>query len=53
MLSSRSKGSWFNKYWVLNETWTKAFFISHIAGWVIATAQTLWIVAEVRKKGRS
>jgi len=46
----RKKGnSWFNKYWILNERWTIAFFISHIAGWVLANIQTLWIVYEIRK----
>jgi hypothetical protein len=47
----KKKGStWFGKYWILNETWTKAFFISHIFGWTIAWLQTLWLVWEIRKK---
>lgn len=47
----RKKGNtWFNKYWVLNETWTKAFFVSHLMGWLIAWLQTLWIIFEVRKR---
>jgi hypothetical protein len=47
---SKKKGdTWFGKYWILNETWTKAFFISHIFGWTIAWLQTLWLVAEIRK----
>jgi hypothetical protein len=46
----RKNKTWFNKYWILDEKWTKAFFISHIFGWVIATLQTIWIVEEVRRK---
>jgi hypothetical protein len=42
--------SWTKKYWVLDETWTKAFFLSHIFGWFVASLQTLWIVAEIRRK---
>ena len=51
MVKHKNKGgSWFGKYWILNETWTKAFFISHIFGWTIAWLQTLWLVWEIRKK---
>jgi len=46
----KRKRKWANRYWILNEKWTKAFFLSHIFGWIIATLQTVWIVFEVRKK---
>lgn len=36
------------KFWVLNQRWTKRFFLSHIFGWITATIQTLWIVFEIR-----
>lgn len=47
-MANRTK--WANRYWILTEKWTKAFFISHVFGWTIATIQTIWIVWEVRKK---
>ena len=46
---AKKKDSKFSKFWVLDQFWTKAFFISHISGWIIATLQTLWIVIEVRR----
>lgn len=52
-MRKKKKGeTWFGKYWILNETWTKAFFISHIFGWTIAWVQTIWLVKEIRKKQR-
>jgi hypothetical protein len=41
---------WTKRYWLLSETWTKAFFMSHIFGWIVATLQTIWIVWEIRRK---
>lgn len=37
------------KPWVLNQTWTKSFLISHILGWLLAWLQTFWIVYEIKK----
>ncbi|MED3961540.1 hypothetical protein [Niallia taxi] len=28
---------------------TFAFFVSHLAGWILANLQTIWIVYEIRK----
>lgn len=35
-------------FWILNQKWSKRFFISHISGWTIACLQTIWIVIEIR-----
>lgn len=40
------------KFWILNQRWTRYFFISHISGWIIATLQTIWIIIEVRRYGK-
>lgn len=42
--------TWFNKYWIVTETWTKAFFISHTIGWICAWIQTVWILAAIKRK---
>jgi hypothetical protein len=46
----KKKSKKFLELWILDQFWTKAFFISHISGWFIACLQTLWIVYEIRKK---
>lgn len=28
---------------------TLAFFVSHLAGWILANLQTIWIMYEIRK----
>lgn len=33
----------------LGKKWTKRFFISHMAGWLLANLQTFWIVYEIRR----
>jgi hypothetical protein len=50
--NSRQK-AWGTNFWILNQTWTKAFMTSHIIGWTVAFAQTFWIIQEVRKAGRN
>ena len=35
-----------------NKKWVKAFFISHMSGWIIAWLQTVWIVWEIRRMKR-
>ena len=34
--------------WSINKKWTWFFAISHVSGCLIATAQTIWIVYEIR-----
>jgi hypothetical protein len=48
-MKKNKKDSWFNRYWILNQTWTKAFFISHVFGWGVAWIQTMWIIWEIKK----
>jgi hypothetical protein len=43
---------WTDRFFILNQTWTKAFFISHIFGYITAFAQTCWIVSEIRKHAK-
>jgi hypothetical protein len=35
--------------WTVNKKLTMFFIISHIIGWLIAWAQTVWIIKEVKK----
>jgi len=33
----------------MTKTWTKAFLVSHICGWILANIQTIWIIWEIRR----
>jgi hypothetical protein len=35
--------------WKVNKKITLFFAISHIVGWVIAWAQTMWIIKEIKE----
>jgi hypothetical protein len=35
--------------WMLNKKYTVFFMWSHIFGWTIAWAQTVWLIIEIRK----
>lgn len=50
---AKKKEPWAKHFWILNQTWTKAFFFSHLFGWITAFLQTFWIVYEVRKLGKN
>jgi hypothetical protein len=40
---------WGRHFWILNQTWTRVFILSHLFGWATAFFQTFWIVYEIRK----
>jgi hypothetical protein len=42
----------FFKGFYVTKKWTKAFFISHMTGWMLANLQTIWIVYVMKKEHR-
>jgi hypothetical protein len=36
-------------WFILNQTWSKRFFLSHVFGWTVACIQTFWIVLEIKR----
>jgi hypothetical protein len=37
---------------LINSTWLKMFFCSHMLGWTVAWIQTVWIVYVIKKMNK-
>ncbi len=44
---------WVGNFWVLNQKWTKIFFLTHLIGLGSSFLQTSLIIREVRKLGKN